>query len=297
MQTLPLFLSVKNKRVVVIGGGDVALRKVDTLLKAGASVYVVSPEFCQAFIDNSNKQLTLMHSHYAPEQLNSAWLVIAATDNTDVNRQVHQDATHKGIFVNVVDDPDYCEFIFPAIIDRSPIVIGISSNGKAPVLARLWKERLETLVPKWTGKFASIAGEFRHKVKQQFSDFTDRRHFWERAFRGTPIAHAEQNKWQDVEQSLNEMLSKHHTESFVITIHYGNGDPDNLTLKALRLMQLADEVYFSDDVPDSILALTRKDAHQIQLNESQAVEISKGVAVILKASEYCYVEQDEFQPR
>ena len=152
MNTFPLFFKLEGRKVLIVGGGDVALRKADLLSRAGACITVLAPSICaelQALLTNdkaSNKH-QLVFEHYQKNYMHGARVIIAGTDDEVLNQQIHADATELNIPVNVVDTPHLCDFIFPAIVDRNPIVIGISSNGKAPVLARLLRARLETLIP------------------------------------------------------------------------------------------------------------------------------------------------------
>ncbi|MES1964689.1 uroporphyrinogen-III C-methyltransferase [Psychrobacter sp. AH5] len=185
MNTFPLFFKLDNRKVLIVGGGDVALRKADLLSRAGANITVVAPDICaelQALLQGDKHQL--IFAKYDKSYMTGARVIIAGTDDEALNQQVHSDATELNIPVNVVDTPPLCDFIFPAIVDRNPIVIGISSNGKAPVLARLLRARLETLIPQGYGKLAKLAGDFRAEVKTKIPTLTGRRQFWERAFEG-----------------------------------------------------------------------------------------------------------------
>ena len=185
MNTFPLFFKLDNRKVLIVGGGDVALRKADLLSRAGAAITIVAPDICeelQALLQDDKHEL--IYEHYNKKYMQGARVIIAGTDDEALNHQVHVDATELNIPVNVVDTPPLCDFIFPAIVDRNPIVIGISSNGKAPVLARLLRARLETLIPQGYGKLAKLAGDFRAEVKTKIPTLTGRRQFWERAFEG-----------------------------------------------------------------------------------------------------------------
>ena len=185
MNTFPLFFKLEGRKVLIVGGGDVALRKADLLSRAGAAITVVAPDICaelQALLQDEKHKL--IYENYNKKYMQGARVIIAGTDDEALNHQVHADATKLNIPVNVVDTPPLCDFIFPAIVDRNPIVIGISSNGKAPVLARLLRARLETLIPQGYGKLAKLAGDFRAEVKTKIPTLTGRRQFWERAFEG-----------------------------------------------------------------------------------------------------------------
>lgn len=185
MNTFPLFFKLESRKVLIVGGGDVALRKADLLSRAGACITILAPSISaelQALLSDSKHEL--IYENYHKAYMTAARVIIAATDDETLNHQIHADATELNIPVNVVDTPHLCDFIFPAIVDRNPIVIGISSNGKAPVLARLLRARLETLIPQGYGKLAKLAGEFRSEVKTKIPTLTGRRQFWERAFEG-----------------------------------------------------------------------------------------------------------------
>lgn len=286
MKTLPIFVSLINKPVLVVGGGDVALRKVQTLVKAGADVFVVAHDICQDIKEIHSENLHLSVQNYEPQLLDNKWLVIAATDDEALNDKVHLDALARKIFVNVVDDPARCHFITPAIIDRSPIVFAISSGGEAPVLARLWKESLEQQIPQWTGKIAALAGSYRQQVKAKFKDFAQRRHFWERFFRGDLASFAAKGEWQALTEKLEQsLLSDETTEDQAFTVYYGNGEPENLTLKALQLMQLADVIVYPEHTPEAILDMCRKDADKVKA-ESVVSKLA-GIVVHLESSDYC----------
>lgn len=286
MKTLPIFVSLIKKPVLVVGGGDVALRKVQTLVKAGADVLVVAHEICEEIREINADNLSLSVQSYHPELLQDKWLVIAATDDEGLNDKVHLDALAQKIFVNVVDDPARCHFITPAIIDRSPIVFAISSNGEAPVLARLWKESLEQQIPQWTGKVAALAGSYRKKVKAKFTDFAQRRHFWERFFRGDLASYAAKGKWPELTEKIEQSLrSDETTDDQAYTVYYGNGDPENLTIKAMQLMQLADVIVYPEHTPEAILDMCRKDADRVKAEDVTGK--MAGIVVHLQSSEYC----------
>ena len=185
MNTFPLFFKLEGRKVLIVGGGDVALRKADLLSRAGACITVLAPSICaelQALLSDCKHEL--IYENYNKTYMTGSRVIIAGTDDEVLNHQIHADATTLNIPVNVVDTPHLCDFIFPAIVDRNPIVIGISSNGKAPVLARLLRARLETLIPQGYGKLAKLAGDFRGEVKSKIPTLTERRQFWERAFEG-----------------------------------------------------------------------------------------------------------------
>ena len=262
MQYLPIFTRLKNKPVLVVGGGDVALRKCRAFLKAEANVTLVAPDFCQELQSMAEQgEVTLRQQKFIDSDLDNVMLVIAATDNDAVNEQVAAQAEARNLFVNVVDDQPKCGFIFPSIVDRNPITIAISSAGTAPVLARRLREKLETLIPQHIGPLAQLVGSFRDKVKVRFNHFSDRRQFWESVFDSSVVSEVQAGNGSRAQALLNEMLSAQpEPEGEVYVVGAGPGDPELLTLKALQLMQQADVVVYDYLVSDEILELVRRDA-------------------------------------
>jgi len=184
MESLPIFMRIKGARCVVIGGGEVATRKVTMLLKADAAVEVISPEICDALKEQVLAgEIRHIQATFDVGQLAGATLVIAATDDEAVNTVVSDAAKAQNIPVNVVDAPSLCTFTMPSIVDRSPVVIAISSNGAAPVLARLIRAKLETMIPASYGRLAYLARDFRDAVKAKFADTQSRRIFGKKPFK------------------------------------------------------------------------------------------------------------------
>ncbi|MFN6972437.1 MAG: siroheme synthase CysG [Rheinheimera sp.] len=265
MQYLPIFTNLKGKAVLLVGGGHVALRKARTLLSAGAVLTVVSHEFEAEFYDWQQQQVArLIQGDFDPEQLPGHWLVLAATDDDNVNATVHQAATARQIWVNTVDDQDKCEFIFPSIIDRSPILVAISSGGTAPVLARRLREKLETLLPQHLGPLAELVGKFRSQVQQKLQGFAERRQFWEKIFNSNVVSLVQTQQLAAAETALAQSLNDHQSsKGEVYVVGAGPGDPELLTLKALQLMQQADVVVYDYLVSEPIMQLVRRDAELI----------------------------------
>ena len=292
MNTFPLFFKLENRKVLIVGGGDVALRKADLLSRAGAAITILAPSISteiQALLSDSKHEL--IYENYNKAYMTGARVIIAATDDETLNHQVHADASELNIPVNVVDTPHLCDFIFPAIVDRNPIVIGISSNGKAPVLARLLRARLETLIPQGYGKLAKLAGEFRHEVKTKIPTLTGRRQFWERAFEGKvsqlmfagnekEAAAQLQADLDSTASAINEKNTVDNTSTEsqtmqngigeVYIVGAGPGDPELLTFKALRLMQQADIVYYDALVSPQVLDLCRRDADKVFVGKKRS---------------------------
>ena len=303
MNTFPLFFKLEDRKVLIVGGGEVALRKADLLSRAGACITILAPDIShelQALLTDDKHQF--IYENYNKAYMSGARVIIAATDDETLNHQIHADATELNIPVNVVDTPHLCDFIFPAIIDRNPIVIGISSNGKAPVLARLLRARLETLIPQGYGKLATLAGEFRSEVKAKIPTLTGRRQFWERAFEGQvsqlmfagneteataqlkadlDSTAAAISKKSDDANSVRESDAIKHVASDelekslpavgeVYIVGAGPGDPELLTFKALRLMQQADVVFYDALVSPQVLDLCRRDADKVFVGKKRS---------------------------
>jgi uroporphyrin-III C-methyltransferase/precorrin-2 dehydrogenase/sirohydrochlorin ferrochelatase len=190
--------------------------------------------------------------------------VIAATDDGELNGQVYLDATARHLLANVVDDQPKCSFIFPSIVDRSPLVVAISSSGTAPVLARLLREKLESLLPANLGQMAQIAGQWRGKVKERFNKMSDRRRFWEKAFNGLFASQVASGNIEGAKRTLDQQLTDTQSaQGEIILVGAGPGDSGLLTLRGLQVMQLADVVLYDHLVSDEILDLVRRDADRI----------------------------------
>ncbi|MEZ6930637.1 siroheme synthase CysG [Aeromonas sp. S16(2024)] len=266
MDYLPIFCRLDNKPVLLVGGGEVAERKARLLLDAGAQLTVVAPELDPELAElATNGSIEWLAGEFASEQLAGKWLVVAATDRREVNALVYQSANQARIFANVVDDPKRSSFIMPSIIDRSPLMVAISSGGKAPVLARLLREKLEALLPQHLGAVAAFAGGLRERVKARFATMGERRRFWERLLGadrlGQALARGDGASANQLADSLFAEESKAHGE--VVLVGAGPGDPGLLTLHALRQMQQADVVVYDRLVSDEVMALVRRDAKRI----------------------------------
>ena len=268
MDFLPIFLNLKKRRCVVIGGGEVAARKISLLLAAGAEVGVYAPESGET-VRRWAREEKIRYSPQAfqPEMLEGCALVIAATDDVSVNRQVSEAAKARGIPVNVVDQPELCTFIMPSIIDRAPVTIAVSTGGSSPVLARLIRARLETLIPAGYGSLARLVSAFRDKVKQRFKHPPHRRQFWEEVLQGriAELVYLGQDKAAEkaLQQRIDAADGDKTTVGEVYLVGGGPGDPDLLTFRALRLMQQADVVVYDRLVSPAVLELVRRDAERI----------------------------------
>ena len=268
MNFLPIFLDLKNRSCAVIGGGEVASRKLTLLLEAGAQVTVYAPTAGETVRRwAADGKIRHVAQEFRPEMLDGCALVIAATDDKSVNRRVSDAAKARNIPVNVVDQPDLCTFIMPSIIDRSPVIVAVSTGGSSPVLARLIRARLETLIPAGYGRLAKLVATFRDVVKQRFTHPPRRRRFWEEVLQG-PIAELVYSG-QDAaaEKALQRRIEAvdggQAPVGEVYLVGGGPGDPDLLTFRALHLMQQADVVVYDRLVSPAVLKLIRRDAERI----------------------------------
>lgn len=266
MHHLPIFCQLRGRDCLLVGGGDVAERKARLLMEAGARLTVNALAFSPQFTVWANEgMLTLAAGEFNDALLDTSWLVIAATDDNDVNQRVSDAAEARRIFCNVVDAPKEASFIMPSIIDRSPLMVAVSSGGTSPVLARLLREKLEAVLPQHLGQLAGYAGKLRERVKTHFDNVGERRRFWEKFFVNDRLAQSLANDdtqaVSDVtEQLLNEPLDK---RGEVVLVGAGPGDAGLLTLKGLQQIQQADVVVYDRLVSDDIMNLVRRDADRI----------------------------------
>ncbi|KAB0893972.1 uroporphyrinogen-III C-methyltransferase [Cronobacter sakazakii] len=266
MDHLPIFCQLRHRACLLVGGGDVAERKARLLLEAGAALTVNALAFAPQFEAWAKQgMLRLVQGEFNAILLDDCWLAIAATDDDAVNNQVSEAAEARRIFCNVVDAPKQASFIMPSIIDRSPLMVAISSGGTSPVLARLLREKLEALLPQHLGKVAGYAGQLRRRVKQTFTSMSERRRFWEKFFVNDRLAQSLAN---DDEQAVNRITETLLSEPLddrgeVVLVGAGPGDPGLLTLKGLQQIQQADIVVYDRLVSDEIMNLVRRDADRV----------------------------------
>jgi uroporphyrin-III C-methyltransferase / precorrin-2 dehydrogenase / sirohydrochlorin ferrochelatase len=273
MQHLPIFFDVKEQLCVVIGGGEIATRKVALLLRAQARVRVIAPQLCtsiQRLLDNG--RIEYVARGYQDGDLEDAVLAIGATDDEAVNQDVARAARARHIPVNVVDNAHEGNFIMPSIIDRSPVVAAVSTGGASPVLARLIRTRLESLIPAGYGRLAELAAKFRGRVREKFADANDRRRFWDCILQGGVAERVFSGHMDDAERLMEKELDDAAAlEGLgeVYLVGAGPGDPDLLTFRALRLMQQADVVVYDRLVAKPILDMTRRDARRVYVGKER----------------------------
>lgn len=307
MQYFPLFLDLKCKPVLVVGGGEVACRKVESLIRASAEVTIVSPQiepYLQKLVDAD--ECRWIQNFYSKELLSSKYIQVwATTDNPTLNHQVHDDAKALGILVNVVDDQPYCDFITPSMINRGRIQLAISSGGASPVLVRNIREKLEAALPQNLSLLAEFGASKRAHIKEVLSSVDLRRKFWERFF-ALPVVENAVDRGE-LEAIYQALLKEEVTDLGSVTwIEFGQ-DIEMLPMKALRLMQEAERVLYNNECPDSFVDLVRRDAERDEYEDvaqlshklQSAREARARVVVFMRpnSSEFKLLQQHDLKIR
>ena len=276
MDYLPINLNIRQQRCLIVGGGEIAVRKASLLLRADAYLRVVAPNISEAM-----KQLLAGAEHsqlhcreFMPSDLEHVVLAVAATNEATVNEEVSQLARLHHVPVNVVDQPELCTFVLPSIVDRSPVTVAVSSGGSSPVLARVLRAKIETLVPTAYGRLATLVGSVRTEVKARFASTQERRLFWEKTLAGPVAELVFAGREAEAKQLLQGLLSDSSKQSDqvgeVYLVGAGPGDPDLLTFRALRLMQQADVVLFDRLVSAPVLDLVRREAERVYVGKARS---------------------------
>lgn len=269
MEYLPLFIDLKGKSVLVVGGGDVAVRKIELLKKTGAIVKIVAHILCVKLLNMlSDPNVNWIGKNFKSTMLDAVVLVVVATNNANVNDFVYQNAKKRHILINTVDDKNKCSCIFPSIVDRTPILIGISSSGTAPVLARILREKFELLLPESFGLVAKLVGKWRYQVKKRIKNVICRRRFWEKIFYGGYISMlVERGRMKEANKILRNLIDTvdhcYTKKGSVTLVGAGPGDRELLTIKGLRMIQQADVILYDYLVNVHVLELARRDANKI----------------------------------
>lgn len=268
-------MHIRDRACLVVGGGEIATRKVALLREAGANVTVMAPELSSTLQQWESEGLIQRRAcpFDADTDISDYRIVIAATDNADINQIISDKARATNTPVNVVDNPDAGTFIMPSIVDRDPVQIAISTGGASPVLARLLRGKLESTIPAAYGRLAALVEEFREKVKARFDNVTQRRKFWEQVFNGRISEMLFAGKDARAREALEQALSDtadNTAQGEVYLVGAGAGDPDLLTFRALRLMQQADVVLHDRLVSQPILDMVRRDAERIYVGKERS---------------------------
>lgn len=276
MKRYPMFICLQNRPCLVVGGGKVALRKAESLLQSGAQLKLIAPELDQALaklLGQYPHQANWQAREFQDQDIPGHYLIIAATNNRTVNARIAELADQHQTPVNVVDDQAACSFILPSVVDRSPVMIAVSTGGASPVLARQLRMKLETMIPSSCGQLAAITEEYRDQVKQRFADPEQRKQFWEQTLRGPFAELVYAGNLKAARQLLDEMLAQPSCTTAVGEVYLvgaGPGDPDLLTFRALRLMQQADVMVYDRLVAQSILDMASQTAERIYVGKEKA---------------------------
>lgn len=270
MKLFPIFADLTDRLVLVVGGGAVAERKTLALLEASANVVVGAPALTPALAALvSEGRVRHLPGTFNPDWLQDVWLVVAATDDRTVNAAVSQAAEARRIFSNVVDDPELSSFQVPSIVDRSPVIVAISSSGVAPVLARRIRERIESLFDHTLGQLAGLAAVYRKRIRASHPDLGARRRFYDWLLDGPVAGFLRQQQPAQAEAALADALAAPiaPAEGSVALVGAGPGDPGLLTLKALRALNEADVILYDRLVSDEVMSLARRDAERVPVGK------------------------------
>jgi len=265
MRHLPAFLDIAGRPCLVIGGGEVAARKIALLERAGGDVRVISPELVPSLSRGvAAGRIQHVAAVFSADHLTNSALVIAATDDRALNAQVSWHARRRGLPVNVVDDPALCTFQVPAIIDRAPVLIAVSTGGASPVLARWVRRRVEGMLPAALGRLATLADRWRPAARSRLSSVGARKQFWEGVFDGPVAQLALDGRDDEADAALQHALDRSGpAPGAIYLVGAGPGDPKLLTMRAHRLLQYADVIVYDRLVSDAVLDLARRDAEMI----------------------------------
>ena len=267
----PAFLDLRGRPCLVVGGGGVALRKIRLLTSAGARLRIVATaadDELAAFAAQNGHELVLRS--FRPSDVADQWLVVSATGKPEIERAVYEHATSAGVFCNGVDDITNCSYITPAIVDRGPIVVAISSGGAAPVLARKIRADIETLLPAGVARLAALARDWRERVKQRIGDLLGRRRFWEAVFDGSVSSDVLAGNIDAAQAKMGALLEEPFADQAgeAWLVGAGPGDPGLLTVRALQIMQAADIILYDRLVSAEVLAFARRDADLISVGKT-----------------------------
>lgn len=274
MEHLPIFLDVRGKRTLIVGNGVSAARKADLLLRAGSELTIVAPELGEEL---SQLAGTFSFNHQATalkaEDLNGCVIAFGCSSDDSLIKNLRKLAAAAGVMLNVSDNSEQCDFIMPAVVDRSPLLVAISSGGSSPLLVRMLKARFETTIPAAYGRLAEFAGSYRDRIKTLIPNLTRRRRFWEDLVSGPVAEYLFSSQFEQAEALMESQLEEAAVAGDraplgeVYLVGTGPGDPDLLTFRALRLMQQADVVLYDRLIGEGILNLVRRDARRIYVGK------------------------------
>lgn len=274
MEHFPAFIDIKGRRNLVVGGGGVAFRKIKLLLEAGGLVTVNAPVISPEVQDLADGvRVRIVPGEFDPELLDQHWLIIAATGNKDRNATIAHMAQEKQRLCNVVDDATTSSFIVPAIVDRAPVTVAISTAGSSPVLARMVKSRIESLLPTRLGELAQFAGSWRQRIKDRLTSVRARHRFWQEVLDGEVAEHLLGNRPVEAEQALQRRLEHHSRQNVTTTgkaflVGAGPGDPKLITVRGKEVLERADVVLYDRLASPELLKLARREAECVDVGKS-----------------------------
>jgi uroporphyrin-III C-methyltransferase/precorrin-2 dehydrogenase/sirohydrochlorin ferrochelatase len=269
---LPIFINIAKHPTLIIGGGDIALAKLESLIGLKAQISLVAPHIKAPLLAQLEEhKVSYRLGNYKISDLDGQKIIIAATNDQKLNLEIYHDAKAKGLLVNVVDNPQYCDFIFPAIVKRGKLQIAISSQGISPVLARFVKEKIGRAIPANFSNIIAFAAEYRDKVKEKIGNIQARRLFWYEVFSSKIAENLLTNKKKSAQTLFEDKLrgAKNTSRGAVYFIGSGVGDAEYLTLKAVRLLGEADVVLYDRLMPQAVLDFARRDALKIDVGKSK----------------------------
>jgi uroporphyrin-III C-methyltransferase/precorrin-2 dehydrogenase/sirohydrochlorin ferrochelatase len=272
MDYLPLFVRIAGQRCVLVGGGEIARRRLTTLLAAGARVTVIALDANEDVRALCGGDADLQLRPFEPEDVIGAMLVVAATDDVGVNRAVHAAASRHGALVNTVDDAALSNAIFPSIIDRDPVLVAVSTGGRSPTLARRVRTMIEARLPSGLSNVAAALGRWRDRVRDRFASVDARRRFWDAILDDPSARSIYAADAAQTDQMIARRLAQwsERTTGFVSLVGAGPGDPALLTLKALQCLELADVLFYDNLVSKEVLDLARRDARRVYVGKRRA---------------------------
>lgn len=277
MDHFPIFLALKGEHALVIGGNSLATRKAALIAKSGAEITVIADDFSDAMqaLALDNALITLSSVAFEPQCLDGVSLVLAATEDDALNRSVYAEAKARGLPVNVADQPEMCSYILPAIVDRAPVIVAVSTGGRSPVLARYVKSLLERALPQTLGGFSELLKHWRQPVTDAITDGKQRRRFWERTINGPIGEQALAGHFKEAGQALNLQLHASPQDAPVGDLVFVGApidDPELLSIKAHRKIQQAEWVFHDDNTPAALLELTRREANTFNVDRHSVLD-------------------------
>ncbi len=270
----PAFLDMSGRRLVLVGGGANAERKASRLIAHGANIDVIAPELSESLSSTITEyRLNHIARNWQAEDLEGACLVVAATDDREENAAIAQSAKSAGCWVNVANQPEISNFLIPSLVDRSPLLIAVSSSGTSPVLARLLTARIDAFLPHTYRELGQLADRYRDRIREKIGNWRQRRRFWERLLNGRVGELILQGRLANVDEALEQAIREHDEDRLdgeVYLVGAGPGDPDLLSFRALRLMQQCDVVLHDRLVSEPIMALVNSAAERIYVGKQRS---------------------------